>query len=127
MKSGAMTRVIVASSFTRTWSEGPAVSLNGSPTVSPTTAAAWITGQRPVADGRQPSEKQRNEIAPEIDEECDQRPHVKHHVEGVGIDERVVPARNAGHEDEVRRGADGDELGQPLDEADDGCLQNERH
>src|SRR5207247_7834059 len=41
MNSGARTRVIVASSLTRTWRDGPAVSLNGSPTVSPTTAAAW--------------------------------------------------------------------------------------
>jgi len=40
MKSGAITRVMVASSFTRTWRDGPAVSLKGSPTVSPTTAAA---------------------------------------------------------------------------------------
>ena len=44
MKSGARTSVIVASSLTRTWSDGPAVSLNGSPTVSPTTAAAWACG-----------------------------------------------------------------------------------
>ena len=47
MKSGASTRVIVASSFTRTWSDGPAVSLNGSPTVSPTTAAAWASEPLP--------------------------------------------------------------------------------
>ena len=39
MKSGARTSVIVLSSLIRTWSDGPAVSLNGSPTVSPTTAA----------------------------------------------------------------------------------------
>ena len=38
--SGAITSVIVASSLIRTCSAGPAVSLNGSPTVSPTTAAA---------------------------------------------------------------------------------------
>ena len=44
MNSGASTRVIVASSLTRTWSDGPAVSLNGSPTVSPTTAAACAAG-----------------------------------------------------------------------------------
>ena len=44
MNSGANTSVSVASSFTRTWSDGPAVSLNGSPTVSPTTAAAWAVG-----------------------------------------------------------------------------------
>ena len=31
---------MVASSLTNTWSDGPAVSLNGSPTVSPTTVAA---------------------------------------------------------------------------------------
>ena len=41
MNSGARTSVIVARSLTRTCSDGPAVSLNGSPTVSPTTAAAW--------------------------------------------------------------------------------------
>lgn len=39
MKSGANTSVIVESSLIKTCSEGPAVSLNGSPTVSPTTAA----------------------------------------------------------------------------------------
>lgn len=38
-KMGAMTNVMVASILIRTWSEGPAVSLNGSPTVSPVTAA----------------------------------------------------------------------------------------
>jgi hypothetical protein len=37
--NGASTRVIVDSSLISTWSDGPAVSLNGSPTVSPTTAA----------------------------------------------------------------------------------------
>src|SRR4029079_8776353 len=47
MNSGARTREIVASSFTRTWSDGPAVSLNGSPTVSPTTAAAWASEPLP--------------------------------------------------------------------------------
>lgn len=36
---GAMTRVMVASILMRTWMEGPAVSLKGSPTVSPVTAA----------------------------------------------------------------------------------------
>ena len=39
--------MIVASSFTRTWSDGPAVSLNGSPTVSPTTAAACASDPLP--------------------------------------------------------------------------------
>src|SRR5207247_2643874 len=39
MNNGANTKVIVASSLINTWMEGPAVSLNGSPTVSPTTAA----------------------------------------------------------------------------------------
>jgi len=41
---------MVASSFTRTWSDGPAVSLNGSPTVSPTTAAAWAGVFLPMTD-----------------------------------------------------------------------------
>src|SRR5207248_683736 len=40
MNSGARTSVIVLSSLINTCSEGPAVSLKGSPTVSPTTAAA---------------------------------------------------------------------------------------
>ena len=39
MNSGASTSVIVASSLISTCSDGPAVSLKGSPTVSPTTAA----------------------------------------------------------------------------------------
>src|SRR6185295_9680683 len=42
-KSGASTSVIVESILMRTWSEGPAVSLKGSPTVSPTTAALWAS------------------------------------------------------------------------------------
>src|SRR5687767_5157263 len=41
MNSGASTRVIVDSSLISTCSDGPAVSLKGSPTVSPTTAALW--------------------------------------------------------------------------------------
>src|SRR5712691_10469352 len=39
--SGASTSVTVLSSLISTCSDGPAVSLNGSPTVSPTTAALW--------------------------------------------------------------------------------------
>jgi len=39
INSGASTSVIVLSSLTSTCSDGPAVSLNGSPTVSPTTEA----------------------------------------------------------------------------------------
>src|SRR3989442_9301185 len=39
MNSGAITSVIVLSSLISTCRLGPAVSLNGSPTVSPTTAA----------------------------------------------------------------------------------------
>ena len=42
MNSGASTSVIVLSSLISTCSDGPAVSLKGSPTVSPTTAAAWV-------------------------------------------------------------------------------------
>jgi hypothetical protein len=42
MNSGASTRVIVLSSLTSTWSDGPAQSLNGSPITSPETAAAWV-------------------------------------------------------------------------------------
>ncbi len=40
MKTGANTSAMVAKSLIKTCSEGPAVSLNGSPTVSPTTAAS---------------------------------------------------------------------------------------
>src|SRR3970282_2528180 len=50
MSSGARTRVIVDRSFTRMWREGPAVSLNGSPTVSPTTAALCCSVPLPPAD-----------------------------------------------------------------------------
>ena len=46
-KSGASTSVIVASSLIRTCSEGPAVSLKGSPTVSPTTAALCASERLP--------------------------------------------------------------------------------
>jgi hypothetical protein len=45
MKSGASTSVIVLSSLMTMCSDGPAVSLNGSPTVSPTTAAS-CAGER---------------------------------------------------------------------------------
>ena len=38
-KSGAMTRLTIAMTFIRIFMEGPEVSFNGSPTVSPTTAA----------------------------------------------------------------------------------------
>src|SRR5205823_6926888 len=41
MNNGAITSVIVLSSLISTWMLGPAVSLNGSPTVSPITAALW--------------------------------------------------------------------------------------
>lgn len=41
MKSGAITKATVASNLMSTCKLGPAVSLKGSPTVSPTTAAAW--------------------------------------------------------------------------------------
>lgn len=38
--SGAITRLTIAMTLMRMFMEGPEVSLNGSPTVSPTTAAA---------------------------------------------------------------------------------------
>src|SRR6266481_7039684 len=41
-KRGARTRVIVDNIFISTCRDGPAVSLKGSPTVSPTTAAPWV-------------------------------------------------------------------------------------
>src|SRR6266404_1701739 len=43
MNSGAITSVIVLSSLISTCRLGPAVSLNGSPTVSPTMAALWAS------------------------------------------------------------------------------------
>src|SRR6202007_2402937 len=45
--SGASTKVTVASSLMSTCSEGPAVSLKGSPTVSPTTAALCASDRLP--------------------------------------------------------------------------------
>ena len=41
MKKSAKTREMIAMSFMRMLSAGPEVSLRGSPTVSPTTAALW--------------------------------------------------------------------------------------
>ena len=50
--------MIVASSLISTWSDGPAVSFQGSPTVSPTTAAAWasvpLPSTLPSSSFRQP-------------------------------------------------------------------------
>ena len=42
-KSGTRTSVIVERSLIKMWIEGPAVSLQGSPTVSPVTAALWAS------------------------------------------------------------------------------------
>ena len=39
MNKGANTKVRVLNNLMSTWRDGPAVSLNGSPTVSPTTDA----------------------------------------------------------------------------------------
>ena len=47
MKIGANTSVIVLSSLITMCSDGPAVSLNGSPTVSPTTPASWAGDRLP--------------------------------------------------------------------------------
>jgi hypothetical protein len=44
--SGAITNATTDISLSRILSEGPDVSLNGSPTVSPTTAALW--GSEPL-------------------------------------------------------------------------------
>src|SRR5947209_4381118 len=48
MNSGASTSVMVESSLISTCSDGPAVSLNGSPTVSPTTAALCASDRLPT-------------------------------------------------------------------------------
>ena len=40
LNSGAMTRLTIAITLIKIFIDGPEVSLNGSPTVSPTTAAA---------------------------------------------------------------------------------------
>src|SRR5690606_13668670 len=42
-KMGANTRATTAISLMRMFRDGPAVSFRGSPTVSPTTAAAWAS------------------------------------------------------------------------------------
>src|SRR5215469_8297542 len=47
INSGARTSVIVDKSLISTCRPGPAVSLNGSPTVSPTTAALWASDRLP--------------------------------------------------------------------------------
>jgi hypothetical protein len=40
LKSGAITKLTIAITFIKIFMDGPDVSLKGSPTVSPTTAAA---------------------------------------------------------------------------------------
>src|SRR5660397_299043 len=46
-KSGAKTSATTLISLIRIFMDGPEVSLNGSPTVSPTTAAAWLSEPLP--------------------------------------------------------------------------------
>ena len=51
LKKSAKTRERMAMSFMTMLSAGPEVSLRGSPTVSPTTAALWSSGGRAQGDG----------------------------------------------------------------------------
>lgn len=49
MKTGAKTMQTMLMSLIRMFSAGPLVSLQGSPTVSPITAAAWVGFLEPSA------------------------------------------------------------------------------
>ena len=89
--------------------------------------ALRVPADRSVSDGGQPRQEQRHQIGPEVDEQRDQGAHVEHHVKRVGVDERVIPAEDARHQDQVRRRADGNELGESLDQTDEGRLQDEGH
>ena len=47
LKSGAITKLTIAITLIRIFIDGPEVSLNGSPTVSPTTVAACVSDPFP--------------------------------------------------------------------------------
>ena len=86
-----------------------------------------VAGQAPVADRREPRPEEADEVAPEVDEEGDERPEVEHDVERGRVDEGIVPAEEARHEDEMGRGRDREELGQSLDESEDRGMDQAVH
>ena len=53
-------------------------------------------------------------VAPEVDQQREQRRDVEHHAEREALDERVVPAQQGRDDDQVPGARDRQELGQPL-------------
>ena len=94
---------------------GPAVSKK-SPNRKPTMAAGTVAAtssqaslrsgsstERAVADRRQTGRDEPQPVRTEVDEQRDERAQVEHHAERQRRDERVVPAEQPGHDDEVAR------------------------
>jgi hypothetical protein len=91
----------------------------------PCQASVRFAAHRAFRDRAEPRDEQPPQVPPEVDEQSDQCPEVKHHVERGAVEERVVPAEQPRDDDEVRRRRDGQELGEPLHDSDDDRLNDE--
>src|SRR5262245_2447911 len=69
---------------------------------------------------RDGAEEHAQELAPEVRHERPERAQVHDRVEGEAL---IGPAEHVGHQDEMPRGRDGQELGQALDDAEDHALR----
>ena len=86
-----------------------------------------VTRERAVANRGEPGRHDAQPVAPEVDEQRAERPQVEHHRERQQIDERVVPAQQGRHEDQVPRTRDGQELGESLHDPHDDGLEDRIH
>src|SRR6478736_2789582 len=72
----------------------------------PRELAVRIALERAVADGRQTGGDEPGPVRREVDQERPERTHVEHHAERERVDERVGPAEEPGHQDQVPRRRD---------------------
>ena len=83
-----------------------------------------VARQAALADGSEPGLGQLEHVPPEVREQRHERPHVQHDDERGAVDELVVPAQERREQDQVRRRADRQELGESLDDPDDDRLED---
>ena len=92
----------------------------------PRDAPIGVRADAPFADARPRGPDVPHPVSGEVHEERDERSEMEEDVEGQRADELVLlPAEDPRRQLEVRRGADRDELGQPLQEADDRGLDDD--
>ena len=86
-----------------------------------------FVAERAIADRGQSGRDEAKPVLAEVQQQGRERAHVEHDAERERCDERVIPAHHVGHQDEVPRRRDRQELGESLDDPHDQGLDDGVH